>query len=541
MEWLRHCRTRVRWTIDYIKDPTSGPAWRKPSLSPFPLLGGAVAALLAGVLVLMEANAISPLAHRDDLSSEDRDRVAAVTAPPEDFSKPQPFEAMAGGAATSTASVNVNSFSHPSANLKGNERADFFVGNGLFRKVWVSSPSSTQASDGLGPLFNARSCQRCHLKDGRGHPPAGPGDLATSMLLRVSVPPRTGAEREALATKTMLSIPEPIYGGQLQDVAVPGLPAEGRMVITYEDMPIELNGGEIVTLRKPIYSVVDLGFGPMAEGAMLSPRVAQQMIGMGLLEAIHAGDILADADPDDADSDGISGRPNMVRDAQTGEVVVGRFGWKATNPTVRAQSANAFAGDIGISNPGVPDPFGDCTDRQEACRAMPTGVQARLGDTEAPDPILDLVTFYSKNLAVPVRRDVDDPQVLRGKGLFHAAGCASCHRPSYVTSRDAANPEHRFQLIWPYTDMLLHDMGEGLADNRPVGSASGSEWRTAPLWGIGLTETVNGHTLFLHDGRARGLLEAILWHDGEAKAARDAIVAMEANERADLIRFLESL
>ncbi|GAB5469294.1 MAG: di-heme oxidoredictase family protein [Rhodospirillales bacterium] len=482
-----------------------------------------------------------PLPHRDDLTAEDRARVAGVTAPASDFTRPQPFEAMAGGAATSTANVTGNAFSHPSANLKGQERADFFVGNGLFKKVWVTAPSSTQASDGLGPLFNARSCQRCHLKDGRGHPPAGPEDKATSMFLRLSVPPRSAAEHAALTSRELLRIPEPTYGGQLQDFAVPGLPAEGRMTIAYEEEPVALNGGETVLLRKPSYGIADLGFGPLDPAVLLSPRVAPQMIGLGLLEAIHPGDILAQADPDDADGDGISGKPSLLRDPASGELVLGRFGWKASNPTVRAQSAGAFAGDIGISNPDSPDPHGDCTAKQPQCRAMASGVQPRLGDTEAPDPVLDLVVFYSKNLAVPARRDVDDPQVLRGKALFNEAGCAACHRPSYVTSRDAENPEHRFQLIWPYSDMLLHDMGEGLADGRPVGDASGREWRTAPLWGIGLTETVNGHTFFLHDGRARSLLEAILWHGGEAESARDAVVEMTPEQRDDLIRFLESL
>lgn len=482
-----------------------------------------------------------PLLHRDDLSEADRARVFAVTRPASDFSKAQPFEANSGGTATSGASVNANAFSFPSANLKGEGRADFSVGNGLFRKVWVSSPSSTQASDGLGPLFNARSCQRCHLKDGRGHPPSGPDDLATSMFLRLSVPPRTDEERDALASKTVLRIPEPTYGGQLQDFAVPGLPAEGRMVITYEEVTVAPNAGESATLRKPSYDVSDLGYGQLDPDVMLSPRVAPPMIGLGLLEAIHPGDILAQADPDDSDGDGISGKPSMVRNPATGEMVLGRFGWKASKPTVRAQSAAAFAGDIGISNPGSPDPFGDCTQKQADCRAMPSGIQARLGDTEAPDPVLDLVTFYSKNLAVPARRDVDDDQVLRGKSLFYDAGCSSCHTPNYVTSRNAGSFEHAFQLIWPYSDLLLHDMGEGLADNRPVGDASGSEWRTPPLWGIGLTKTVNGHSFFLHDGRARSLLEAILWHGGEAQNARDAVIAMESDQRADLIRFVESL
>ena len=230
-----------------------------------------------------------------------------------------------------------------------------------------------------------------------------------------------------------------------------------------------------------------------------------------------------------------------MRDPEHDDLVLGRFGWKATTATVRTQSANAFAGDIGISSPAAPRHWGDCTPRQPDCLALPSGVQNRLGDSEAPDPVLDLTVFYSENLAVPARRDVGDPAVLRGKRVFYETGCTGCHTPKYVTRRDAPRPEHRFQLIWPYTDMLLHDMGEGLADGRPVGDASGREWRTAPLWGIGLTETVNGHTQFLHDGRARSLLEAILWHGGEAQTARDAVAAMTPDRRRALIRFLESL
>ncbi len=501
----------------------------------------AIVATTAMCLAAASALADGPLPHRDDLSAEDRARVAAVTAPPQDFSKPQGFEAMTGGAATSRARANANAFSHPSANLSFEARQEFFLGNGLFKKLWVSAPSSTQASDGLGPLFNARSCQRCHLKDGRGHPPNGPDDLATSMFLRLSVPPRTEAEHAALASRHIQVVPEPTYGGQLQDFAVPGIPAEGRMVITYEEIAVELAGGETASLRKPSYSVAEPGYGDFHPDVMLSPRIAPPMIGLGLIEAIHPGDIIARADPDDADGDGISGRISYVRDPGSDEIVVGRFGWKASNPTVRAQTAGAFSGDIGISNPGAPNHWGDCTKQQPDCLKMPDGAQPRLGDTEAPDPVLDLVEFYSLNLAVPKRRDVDDAQVLRGKEQFHTAGCAGCHQPNYVTSRNALHKEHAFQLIWPYSDLLLHDMGEGLADNRPVGDASGREWRTAPLWGIGLTETVNGHTFFLHDGRARNLLEAVLWHGGEAQAARDTVVAMQPEDRAALIRFLESL
>ncbi len=478
---------------------------------------------------------------RSDLTPDDLARVKRVTAPTTDFSKPESFEQLPGGKATVKKRINGDIFSFSSANLSFEQEEQFKLGNALFRKLWVSSPSSTQASDGLGPLFNARGCQNCHLKDGRGHTPSGADDDAVSMFLRLSVPAHTDAEMQALADGSAKVIPEPTYGGQLQDFAVPGLQAEGRMVIDYTDVPVTLGDGTVVTLRRPSYSVADLGYGPMAPNVMLSPRVTPQMIGLGLIEQIPVEDILAHADPDDADGDGVSGRPNRVRDPVTGEIALGRFGWKAGAASIRAQSADAFAGDLGISTPLVMRPHGDCMAAQAECLALPTGEQERLGPSEAPDPVLDLVTFYSQDLGVPQRRRAGDPTVLAGKAAFYGAGCASCHVPKFVTSRAGDNPALRFQLIWPYSDFLLHDMGEGLADHRPEGQADGFEWRTAPLWGIGLTETVSGHTEFLHDGRARNLTEVILWHGGEAQAARDAFAAMPQPEREALLKFVESL
>lgn len=502
----------------------------------------AVAVGMASVLVFATAGAAGDVAPmRDDLSASDRTRVHAVTRPTSDFAAAERFEANAGGAGTTRARPDRDAFSQFGDNLDFEDEEQFKLGNALFRKLWVSSPASTLASDGLGPVYNARSCQGCHIKDGRGHPPADAEDDRISMFLRLSVPPRTDAEREALADGVVLTIPEPTYGGQLQDFGVPGVPAEGRMTVVYRDRPVELADGTVVTLRDPVYGIDSLGYGPVADDVLMSPRVAPPMIGLGLIEHIHAADILAQADPDDADGDGISGRASLLRSADGERSLLGRFGWKASAPTIRAQSAAAFAGDIGISTPDAPGHWGDCTSAQRLCREAPVGVQSHLGDTEAPDPVLDLVTFYSQNLAVPVRRDIDDPEVLRGKKAFYESGCVSCHTPKYVTRRDAPHPAHRFQLVWPYSDFLLHDMGDGLADGRPVGQASGSEWKTPPLWGIGLTEAVNGHTFFLHDGRARSLLEAVLWHGGEAEAARDEVIAMDAETRRALIAFLESL
>jgi CxxC motif-containing protein (DUF1111 family) len=477
---------------------------------------------------------------RGDISQADLARVVAITKPATDFSKAEQFELMQGGAGTSRKRVNQDAFSQSSANITFEEEGTFKLGNGIFRKVWVSAPSSTQASDGLGPIFNARACQSCHLKDGRGHPPEGLPD-ATSMFLRLARQAETDEEKAAVADHDTLNFPDKAYGGQLQDLAVPGLAGEGKMAISHSEQPVTLKDGTVVSLRKPAYAVTDLAHGALDPATTLSPRVTPQMIGLGLVEQIHPADILAHADPDDRDGDGISGKAAIVRDKKTGALTLGRFGWKASAPSIRQQTADAFAGDIGISTPEVPHHWGDCTDAESDCLAMPNGVQQRLGSVEAPDPIMDLVTFYSQNLAVPARRDINDPAVLTGKQLFYESGCVSCHTPKFVTRRDAPNKAQSFQLIWPYSDFLLHDLGDGLADGQQVGDATGNEWRTAPLWGIGLTKRVNGHTFFLHDGRARNLTEAILWHGGEAAKARDAFAALAGADRDALIKFLESL
>ena len=492
-------------------------------------------ALLA-VAALLSVPIAAPLAAE---RPGERARAAAVTRPAESFTRPEPYERRPGGAATVFKALSQDAFSHPSANMPFERELDFRVGNGIFRKVWVSAPSSTKTSDGLGPLFNARSCQRCHLKDGRGHPPAV-GERAESMFLRLSIPPRNTADRTALREYRELVIAEPTYGGQLQNFSVQGVSAEGEMVIAYQETPVVLTGGEEVSLRVPSYGVTNLHYGPFHPDTMMSPRVAPPIIGMGLLEAIPEADILTGADPDDRDGDGISGRPNRVWSDEHGKVMLGKFGWKAGQPTVTQQAASAFRGDIGISTPLYPRPYGDCTPVQRGCRTALHGAAAP-ARAEASAQMFDLLVFYSRNLGVPARRNIDDAQVLEGKRLFYEANCTGCHRPKFVTQRDSIGKEQSFQLIWPYSDLLLHDMGEGLADGRPEGEATGREWRTPPLWGIGLTETVNGHTLFLHDGRARNLLEAILWHAGEAEAARQRVVNMTREERAALLAFLHSL
>ncbi|MBZ9985529.1 c-type cytochrome [Mesorhizobium sp. BH1-1-5] len=504
---------------------------------------GSGASLLLAIMLSVPAMAGEPAAtptSRTDLTPKDQARVLAVTRPTIDFTKPEPFELMQGGAGTSRKDVNRDAFSQSSANITFEEEGYFKLGNALFRKNWVSSPSSTQASDGLGPLFNERACQNCHLKDGRGRPPEGDAG-STSMFLRLARDAGSAEEKAALADHKGLNFPDPVYGAQLQDLAVPGLKGEGRMRIEYSEEKVALGNGAVVSLRKPRYFVESLGYGPLDPRTTLSPRLTPPMIGLGLIEQIAPADILANADPDDRNNDGISGRPNIVRDELSGAVTLGRFGWKAQTASIRQQAADAFAGDIGISTPEMPKHWGDCTKAQVDCLAMPNGVQQRLGTAEAPPPVMDLVTFYSQNLAVPARRDLDRPDVLAGKKQFYEMGCIACHTPKFVTMRGTPNKAQAFQLIWPYSDFLLHDMGEGLADGQRVGEASGSEWRTPPLWGIGLTATVNGNAFYLHDGRARTLAEAILWHGGEGQKARDRFAGAAAADRDALIKFLESL
>lgn len=455
-----------------------------------------------------------------------------------------PGEDLPGGEATSRGSTDVaGAFSQSSGNMGFAKELDFKIGNGLFRKLWVSAPSSTKSSDGLGPLYNARGCQSCHLKDGRGQPPRSSAieDRSVSMFLRLSIPPETEADAKAISEGRLSVVPEPTYGAQLQELAIQGHAGEGRMIVTYTETPVELAGGEVVHLRRPSYRIADLGYGPLHPRTMVSPRMAPQMIGLGLLEAIPEGDILAKADPHDRDGDGISGRPNRVWSIERNGAALGRFGWKAGQPTVLQQSAEAFAGDIGIGSWIVPRAAGDCTPAQQVCRNAPQGGTPQAPDEEINRKLLDLVAFYARNLAVPARRDAAAPDVVAGKQVFTAIGCASCHTPSHVTGDASPDPHLRGQRIWPYTDLLLHDMGEGLSDGRPEGLADGREWRTAPLWGIGLTELVNGHTFFLHDGRARNLGEAILWHGGEAERARDAFAALPREDRERLLAFVNSL
>ena len=450
------------------------------------------------------------------------------------FTRAEPGEARSGGSAT-VRKTDQNAFSMPSANLPPSRRVDFSVGNSFFRSPWVIAPSTTTARDGLGPLFNTNACQGCHIKDGRGHPPTPDDVNAVSMLVRLSIP---DAPAYAKVIEQLGVVPEPVYGGQFQDMSVPGVAPEGKVRVDYTPVPVRFKDGTEVELRKPSLNITQLGYGPMHPDTRFSARVAPPMIGLGLLEAIPEEAILANAEAQAKANNGINGRPNRVWDDALQKTVLGRFGWKAGQPNLNQQNVHAFSGDMGLTT--SLRPLDDCTDAQTACKQAPSG-NGPDGEPEVSDNILRLVLFYSRNLAVPARRDVNAPEVLAGKTLFYQAGCQSCHTPKYTTAANAAEPELANQVIRPYSDLLLHDMGDGLADNRTEFQASGRQWRTPPLWGIGLTQAVSGHTQFLHDGRARNLLEAVLWHGGEATAAQQQVLSFNAEQRSALLAFLNSL
>lgn len=435
-----------------------------------------------------------------------------------------------GGETTVKASGH-SAFSRPSANMPLRQRLDFSVGNSFFRNPWVKSPATTTARDGLGPLFNTNACQNCHIRDGRGHAPTSAEDNAVSLLIRLSID-----SDEKLAAH-QAKHHEPNYGDQLQDFALPGIKAEGRVQIQYQEKPFIFADGETVSLRQPTLSVDQLGYGPLHPKTQLSARIAPPMIGLGLLEAIPEARLKQLEDPSDDNRDGISGKLNQVWDIQQQKTVAGRFGWKAGQPTLEQQNAAAFNGDIGITSTLLPaEP---CSPKQQTCVQFQEGKQE--GEVEVSPRILQQVTFYTRNLAVPARRNPTDAQILTGQQLFHRIGCAACHTPQHTTANDYPLAWLADQTIYPYSDLLLHDMGDGLADNSREFTANGREWRTPPLWGIGLTQVVSGHENYLHDGRARNLQEAILWHGGEADSSRKQYEKLAKANRQALIAFLRDL
>lgn len=462
---------------------------------------------------------------------------ARSPAPAHDESELRP------GGETTTPDFPFPSSELPASNLPRSARPSFFAGRALAHQPWVKAPAATDARDGLGPLYNARTCLDCHKKGGRGSIQEDAERPLASSFLRLSIPgddARLGA------------VPEPSYGLQLQTrstalshelrdrVAAPiaaSVPPEARVRVRWKAEPFVYPDGQRAALRRPVVELDELAYGALHRDARHSLRVAPPIHGMGLVERIDQRDIDALADPNDTNRDGISGRVNRVWDFRNASNAKGRFGYKASRATLEITVALAFAEDIGITTSLFPEQA--CTSVQTNCREQTHG--APPAGVELSDELLTLVVGFTRNLGVPARRAPRDGTALAGRRHFYEVGCTSCHHPRFATSPSNEQPHLGNQVIWPYGDFLLHDMGPELADDRADYEASGREWRTTPLWGVGLSASIAGVESYLHDGRARNLEEAILWHGGEAEPAKRRFVALPRGERNELLAFLSTL
>jgi CxxC motif-containing protein (DUF1111 family) len=431
--------------------------------------------------------------------------------------------ATASGDGVTVSDASANAFGYPLPTLTATERRAFVVGNSFFKLNWVTAPSSTATRDGLGPLFNARSCSACHVRDGRSAPPDEGSSDRSGLLVRIGVRSDLGEDA-----------PHPIYGAQIQDSAILGVRPEARVSIRSTPRNGQYGDGTKYELLAPAYALEDPAYGPLGDGVVLGSRTAPQLLGLGLLEAIPEASITARADPEDRDHDGISGRANHVAASPGTGRILGRFGWKASQPDVRSQTAAAFLNDMGITSGSLHDEA--LTSAQRDVVRFTSG-----GSPEIDANTFDKVVFYTRVLAIPAPRADGDPRVARGRAAFDRFGCAKCHVPEWTTGDTSDIAHCRNRVIRPFTDLLLHDMGPELGDDKRDGEAEPTEWRTPPLWGIGLIPIVNGHSRYLHDGRARDLAEAILWHGGEATSAREQFRVSSADERAALLAFLQSL
>lgn len=430
-------------------------------------------------------------------------------------------EEYSGGIGMTSFDFSTRAFLQFPPGLSLDKLSDFTVGQSVFEVPWENSATGQLDRRGLGPLFNANSCLACHVRNGVGKVPESETEAMLTALVRLSA--------------NLDGDPEPNYGGQLQPFSLSGVPVEGKATVQYSSVDGNWGDGAPYTLKKPNVVFSDLNYGELeSEGTIYSLRNTSKMIGMGLLEAISNDAILANQDPNDRDGDGISGRANIVPHLKSGSNRTGRFGWKANEPDLTQQGSRAFLEDIGVTTSLFP--LKNCGPTQTACSNTVHGTLPELNTTK-----IDVMVKYMRLIAVPARRSADSKEVLDGKKIFYQAGCIKCHLPKFITGTISGAPEISGQTIRPYTDLLLHDMGEGLADGRPDHVADGREWRTPPLWGIGLVSQVNGTLQLLHDGRARSYLEAVLWHGGEAEKSREYVKELSSSDRESLVKFLESL
>lgn len=399
-------------------------------------------------------------------------------------------------------------------NLPLSELRRASLGRELFVADWTAAPGNRELLDGLGPLFVAQSCLSCHPSSGQAPTLTAGGGVGVGILFRLGV-------KDSGDTWSA----EPTYGAQLQNLSFAGVPSEG--VVRWSASEDSDSG-----LQHIDFKLENASYGEPLEGTVLGPRRSPSLVGMGLLDAIDEDTIRAWEDPEDLDGDGISGRAHQVWDVESQSMKLGRFGWKAIHTTLKQQTAGALSEDMGLTSPIFPEP--NCRASQTACLDAPSG-----GSPEVSHDSLESMSYFLLALGVPDREVFDEERLNGGRALFHQVGCAGCHRPSVTTGSEHTQAWLNHQTIWPYTDLLLHDMGENLADIQE-GDAGPSEWRTPPLWSLRFIAS-QPDARFLHDGRARTVNEAILWHGGEASEAQQGYRELSEDERSQLIDFLMSI
>ncbi|WP_067099005.1 di-heme oxidoreductase family protein [Marinomonas atlantica] len=422
-------------------------------------------------------------------------------------------------------------YQQPFPNISATEKQAFYLGQSMFERLWVPAPSSTTASDGLGPHFNARSCHSCHVNSGRGHAPTTDqlGSDVPSFFIRLGNSDKAAPDRV---------IGDYMYGRQFHPLSATNVKTEGDYRIHWQESIETFDDGSQVTLRNPSLEWLSLNHGDFQETTGFSMRVSPPLVGMGLLDLVPDSLILENADPDDLDQNGISGKANWIE--RDDDRLLGRFGHKASVSSLNEQNQSAFNGDLGLSTELFPFPSGDCTVAQTDCMQAPNGNSQHLDGLEVSKEQMAVLDTYVALSMPPAMRNLDQAWFKDAKQIFDQLECGSCHIPKLTTGLSKFTTlSHRD--FYPFTDMLLHDLGSELANGFPVFNASPQEWRTAPLWGIGLSESVSGRNGFLHDGRARTIEEAILWHGGEAQASKKAYKSLNAKQRALFVRFLESL
>lgn len=432
------------------------------------------------------------------------------------------------------ARTDADAYIQPASVLSYQEKETFLQGRSHFKRRWIA-PITFRGEWGLGPTFIQTRCSECHVNNGRGATPKQPDEQLTTMLVRLSLPGKNEHGGP---------MPHPNYGDQFQNNALQAqevdlrysyelVPAEAEIFVDWDERSVTLPDGEQVSLRKPVLRIENLAFGELGDDIMLSLRNTPPVFGLGLLEAVDERTILQIAE--DQKKHGVNGRPNYAWDAVNKRTALGRFGWKASTPSLMQQTAGAFLGDLGVTSFVFREQ--NCPPPQRECQIQPV-----LNDPEVIDADMYHFELWLRTTAAPAPRDTSNPEILRGKKLFKQAACSVCHVPEMTTAAEyPAFPKLANRRFAAYTDLLVHDMGEELADNRPDFEAGGRDWRTTPLWGLGLSEAVNGNAELLHDGRARNVLEAILWHGGEAKSSRDLFAGMTKEERDALVKFVESI